>query len=322
MYRFVPILKTRLWGGDRIAAYKGMATDRRQIGESWELSGLAGDVSVVAEGADAGKTLEEVIARDKERLLGARNYARFGTEFPLLVKFIDARQDLSIQVHPNDEVAWKRHRTKGKAEMWYVIAADEGARLYSGFRRRTTPEEYAASVAANRITDLLAEHALRPGDVFFLPAGCIHSLGAGTLVAEIQQTSDLTYRIYDFDRRDASGRLRELHTELAAEAIDFEAQPAGRIRCERRENAETELIACPYFTTSLHELTAPRTLDLTTLDSFLIAICIEGAGTLDDLQGEPATIRRGETLLVPACAPMLKIAPADGGMKLLTSRIG
>lgn len=320
MYRFTPILKTKLWGGDRIAAYKGIATDGTHIGESWELSGLAGDVSVVAAGADAGMTLEALITREKERLLGTRNYARYGTEFPLLVKFIDAKQDLSIQVHPNDEIAWKHHRLKGKTEMWYVVAADEGAHLYAGFREQTKPEEYARSVAENRITDLLADHAVNPGDVFYLPAGCVHSIGAGTFLAEIQQTSDLTYRIYDYDRRDAEGNLRELHAELAREAIDFAARPGDRTRYERNENAEVELITCPCFTTSLHEATRPCTLDLTTTDSFVVAICIEGRGTLDDGMGAPEPIRQGETVLIPASAQSLTICPA-GGMKLLTSRI-
>ena len=320
MYRFTPILKTKLWGGDRIAAYKGIATDLKRVGESWELSGLEGDISVVATGADAGMTLEALIARDKERLLGVRNYARYGTEFPLLVKFIDAREDLSIQVHPNDEIAETRHRSKGKTEMWYVVAADEGAHLYAGFREKTTPEEYARSVAENRITDLLADHAVSPGDVFFLPAGCVHSIGAGTFLAEIQQTSDLTYRIYDFDRRDAEGKTRELHTDLAREAIDFMALPGDRTRYERNANAEVELITCPYFTTMLHEATRPGALDLTTTDSFLVAICIEGRGTLDDGLGAPEPIRQGETVLVPASAASLTIRP-EGGMKLLTSRI-
>ena len=321
MYRFTPILKERLWGGDRIAAYKGVQTGRPNIGESWEVSGLAGDVSVVASGPDAGRTLAELIARDGERLLGRANYARCGTEFPLLVKFIDARENLSIQVHPNDEVAHRHCQQRGKTEMWYVIEAAEGARLYAGFRRATTPEEYAAHVAEKRITDLLADHAVHAGDVFYLPAGCIHSIGAGLLLAEIQQTSDLTYRIYDFERRDASDRLRELHTELAQEAVDFAAAPGNRIRYARRENAETELIASPCFTTSLLEATRPMTIDLAATDSFVVAICVGGSGTLDDGSGAPEPIRQGETVLVPAAAAALTIRPA-GRMKLLTSRIG
>ncbi len=320
MYRFTPILKERLWGGDRIAAYKGVRTDCSNIGESWEVSGLTGDVSVVASGPDAGRTLEELIARDGERLLGKNNHARYGTEFPLLVKFIDARQDLSIQVHPNDEVARRHCRQKGKTEMWYVIEAAEGAHLLSGFRHSTTPEEYAAHVAEKRIVDLLADHPVQAGDVFYLPAGCIHSIGAGMLLAEIQQTSDLTYRIYDFERRDAAGKLRELHTELAREAVDFTASPGNRIRYERRENAEVELVASPCFTTSLHEATRPSTIDLAATDSFVVVICVEGSGTLDDGSGAPEPIRQGETVLVPASAASLTIRPA-GRMKLLTSRI-
>lgn len=171
MYRFRPILKSLLWGGEKIAPYKEIAADLTCIGESWELSGVEGNVSVVAEGPDAGLTLAQLIARDGARLLGKKNSERFGDEFPLLVKFIDARQDLSIQVHPDDKLAWERHRSKGKTEMWYVVAADEGAHLRSGFAKEVTPAQYEASVADDTITGLLADYAVRPGDVFFLPAG-------------------------------------------------------------------------------------------------------------------------------------------------------
>ncbi|MDE7305693.1 MAG: class I mannose-6-phosphate isomerase [Alistipes sp.] len=320
MYKFIPILKSMLWGGDRIAPYKGIATTQQRIGESWELSGVAGNVSVVAEGPDAGMTLEELLAREKERLLGRKNFERFGCTFPLLVKFIDARRDLSIQVHPDDELARKRHNTNGKSEMWYVIAAAEGARLYSGFRRATTPEAYEASVAADTLTELLADHPIAPGDVFYLPAGRIHSLGAGALVAEIQQTSDLTYRIYDYNRRDADGNLRELHTELAREAIDYSAEADYRTRYERRKECETELVACPHFRTSLLDLTRRHTLDLSATDSFLVAICVEGRGTLVDDQGRRMPLHQGETVLVPASARTIEIVP-ENAIKLLTSRI-
>ena len=197
MYKFKPILKTMLWGGEKIVPYKRIVSDQKQVGESWELSGVKGNESVVAEGPEAGTTLPGLIARHGAALLGKANFERFGEEFPLLIKFIDARQDLSIQVHPDDELAWKRHRSKGKTEMWYVVATDEGAHLRSGFAKRVTPAEYAASVEDNTITDLLADYAIRPGDVFFLPAGRVHSIGAGAFIAEIQQTSDITYRIYD-----------------------------------------------------------------------------------------------------------------------------
>ncbi|WP_304952227.1 type I phosphomannose isomerase catalytic subunit [uncultured Alistipes sp.] len=320
MYKFIPILKSPLWGGEKIATYKQIATDRRQIGESWELSGVEGDVSVVAEGPDAGKTLTELLARDKERLLGSRNYERFGTEFPLLIKFIDAREDLSIQVHPDDRLAWERHRSKGKTEMWYVVAADEGAHLRSGFTRQVTPAEYEKSVADDTITDLLTDHEVRPGDVFFLPAGRIHSIGAGSFIAEIQQTSNITYRIYDFNRRDANGNLRELHTEQAKGAIDYSVEADYRTRYEAVKDRPVELVACPYFTTTLYDLTRPCEIDLAATDSFLVVMCIEGSGTLTDDQGSAMPLRQGETVLVPASAKSLSVSP-QSSIKLLTSRI-
>lgn len=321
MYKFQPILKSMLWGGEKIAPYKQIATQQQSVGESWELSGVKGDESVVSEGPDAGMTLPQLIARDGAQLLGKSNFERFGEEFPLLVKFIDARQDLSIQVHPNDEMAWERHRSKGKTEMWYVVAADKGAHLRSGFSKQVTPAQYEASVADNTITDILTDYIIHPGDVFFLPAGRVHSIGAGAFIAEIQQTSDLTYRIYDFNRRDAQGNTRELHTELAKQAIDYTVQPDYRTHYEKTQNAPVELVSCPYFTTRLYDLTQPLTADYSTLDSFVVVICIEGKGLLTDDCGHEVPIHQGETVLIPASVRSLRITP-DDGMKLLTSQIG
>ena len=312
MYKFKPILKTMLWGGEKIVPYKRIVSDQKQVGESWELSGV--NESVVAEGPEAGTTLPGLIARHGAALLGKANFERFGEEFPLLIKFIDARQDLSIQVHPDDELAWKRHRSKGKTEMWYVVATDEGAHLRSGFAKRVTPAEYAASVEDNTITDLLADYAIRPGDVFFLPAGRVHSIGAGAFIAEIQQTSDITYRIYDFNRRDANGNTRELHTELAKDAIDYTVLPDYRTHYTPAPDSEVELVSCPY------DLTHERTLDLAGLDSFLVVICIGGSGTLTDDAGNAVPVHQGETVLVPASVRNLRIAP-DGAVKVLTSCI-
>ena len=320
MYKFQPILKSLIWGGDKIAPYKQIETSQQQVGESWELSGVKGNESVVAGGPETGTPLPELIARHGAELLGAKNFERFGEEFPLLVKFIDARQDLSIQVHPDDELAWERHRSKGKTEMWYVVAADEGAHLRSGFSKQVTPAEYAASVADNTITDILADYHIHPGDVFFLPAGRVHSIGAGAFIAEIQQTSNITYRIYDFNRRDADGNTRELHTELAKDAIDYTVLPDYRTHYTPAQNSRTELVSCPYFTTSLLDLTAPETLDLADLDSFVAAICIEGRGTITDDSGEEIPVHQGETVLIPASARSLAFTP-DGTMKLLTSWI-
>ena len=207
MYKFQPILKSTIWGGEKIVPYKQIASGQTQVGESWELSGVKGNESVVAGGPEAGTTLPGLIARHGAALLGKANFERFGEEFPLLIKFIDARQDLSIQVHPDDRLAWERHKSKGKTEMWYVVDADKGARLRSGFAKQVTPAQYEASVEDNTITDILAEYEIHPGDLFFLPAGRVHSIGAGAFIAEIQQTSDITYRIYDFNRKDADGNI-------------------------------------------------------------------------------------------------------------------
>ena len=319
-FKFRPILKTVLWGGEKIIPYKQIESDQKQVGESWELSGVKGNESVVANGELAGTTLPELLAREKERLLGKANYERFGNEFPLLIKFIDARQDLSIQVHPNDQLAWERHHSKGKTEMWYVVDADKGAHLRSGFAKQVTPAEYEASVADNTITDILKDYEVHPGDLFFLPAGRVHSIGAGSFIAEIQQTSDITYRIYDFNRRDANGNTRELHTELAKDAIDYTVLPDYRTHYTPAPDSEVELVSCPYFTTSLYDLTHERTLDLAGLDSFLVVICIGGSGTLTDDAGNAVPVHQGETVLVPASVRNLRIAP-DGAVKVLTSCI-
>lgn len=320
-FRFTPILKSLIWGGDKIAPYKGIETTQANIGESWELSGVAGDESVVAEGEYAGYTLPQLIAELKERLVGKSVYERFGTEFPLLVKFIDARADLSIQVHPDDALAQMRHGKHGKTEMWYVVGADRGAHLKAGFSQKITPEEYERRVADNTLTDVLCDYAVQPGDLFFLPAGRVHAICAGSFVAEIQQTSDVTYRIYDYGRLGKDGKPRELHTELAKDAIDYTVLPDYRTHYEAVQNSRVELVSCPYFTTSLLDLTAPETLDLADLDSFVVAICIEGRGTIADDSGAEVSVHQGETVLIPASAGSLAFTP-DGAMKLLTSWIG
>lgn len=320
MYKFKPILKSLIWGGEKIAPYKQIETDQHNIGESWELSGVKDNESVVAEGPEAGTPLPELIARHGSALLGRENFERFGTEFPLLIKFIDARQDLSIQVHPNDELAWERHKSKGKTEMWYVVAADEGAHLRSGFAKEVTPEEYEASVADNTITDILTDYKIQPGDVFFLPAGRVHAIGAGSFIAEIQQTSNITYRIYDYGRVGADGKPRELHTELAKGAIDYTVLPDYRTHYRPEYDKRVELVSCPYFTTSLYDLTRQQGVDLSRLNSFVVVICLEGSGTLTSDAGSSISIHQGETVLVPASTWSMGMIP-DGRMKVLTSWI-
>ena len=319
--KFHPILKQTLWGGERIIPYKELASELSRVGESWELSGMPGSESVVAEGPWAGSTLSELIGRFGAELLGKANYARFGQEFPLLVKFIDAREDLSIQVHPDDELARKRHGKSGKCEMWYVLEAEPGASLLTGFSRPIAPAEYERRVADNTLTDVLNRQAIASGDVFYLPAGRVHSIGKGSFIVEIQQSSDITYRIYDFDRRDAAGNSRELHTELAREAIDFESSENSRITYAPENNQEVRLVTTPYFTTSLYTLTARTRCDWSATDSFVAIVLLQGSGSLTDNEGNRIDVRQGETWLLPASTQWTEIPPPTAPVRLLTSRI-
>ena len=318
--KFKPILKTIVWGGEKIAPYKEIETGQKHIGESWELSGVHGNESVVAEGPLAGRTIADLVKEYKGALIGEHVYENTGDEFPLLIKFIDALTDLSIQVHPNDELAAKRHNgSKGKTEMWYVVDAEPGAHLLAGLTKHITPEEYAAKVADGTITDVLARHEVHPGDVFFLPAGRIHAICGGCFIAEIQQTSDITYRIYDYGRLGLDGKPREVHTELAKDAIDYKVYDNYRTEYTPVQNEEVEVVSCPYFTTSIYDLTLPYAKDLSELDSFLVVMCLSGRGTLE-VDGEEVIVHQGETVLVPASADDICFIPEEG-MKLLTSHL-
>ena len=304
--KFEPLLKQTLWGGDKIAHFKHLDTSMQQVGESWELSGVEGSESVVAEGTHKGLTLSQLIGLQKEALVGRDNYERFGTRFPLLIKFIDAHKDLSIQVHPNDELARRRGLPCGKTEMWYVIDTLPGAGLFSGLSQPLTPQEYAQRVANDTICDVIARHEVHPGDVFFLPAGRIHSIGAGCFLAEIQQTSDVTYRIYDFKRRDKNGNLRHLHTHEAVEAIDYHVYDSYRTDYTPQKDAPLELVSCPHFTTALYDLSEPMTLDYADLDSFVVLIAVKGQAILTT-ENQSTTIQAGETVLLPATTCEIKV---------------
>ena len=333
--KFEPIFKTIVWGGEKIAPYKGVETTQEHIGESWELSGVKGNESVVANGALAGKTIAELVKEYKGCLVGEHVYANTGDEFPLLIKFIDALSDLSIQVHPNDELAAVRHNgSKGKTEMWYVVAAEPGAHLLAGMTQEITPEEYEKRVADGTITDVLARHDVHPGDVFFLPAGRIHAICGGCFIAEIQQTSDITYRIYDYGRLGLDGKPRQLHTELAKDAIDYKVYPEYRTPYTPIKDAENEVVSCKYFTTSIYDPDNPVTKNLEDTDSFLVVMCLSGHGTLTDAEpvydeegrrgptkGHLIDLRQGETVLIPATSTGVTFTPAEGGMKVLTSYI-
>jgi len=319
--KFEPFLRSMIWGGEKIAAFKGIESPLRSVGESWELSGVAGRESVVADGPCKGLTLTQVIERYGAELVGRSVYDRFGTEFPLLVKFIDAREDLSVQVHPDDRLAWKRHRQRGKTEMWYVVSETGGAHLRIGFDRPVTPERFAAAAADRSVGALLRDHRAAAGDVFFLPAGRIHTLGAGTFVAEIQQTSDLTYRIYDYDRRGPDGKPRELHTELAAEAVDYTVPDDYRTSYERIRNKDTVLVACPHFTVRYCDATFSLLCDYAALDSFVVLVFVGGWGELADSDGNRMAVRQGETVLVPASTRQVTLLPGREGLRFLSSYI-
>ena len=317
MYKFEPLLKQTLWGGDKIIPFKHLNTKMEQVGESWEISGVKNNETIVANGPEKGKTLNQLVREQKGKLVGEENYERFGNEFPLLIKFIDARQDLSIQVHPTDEVAHRQGKSRGKTEMWYALDSDAGAQLYNGLKQQITPEQYKAMVENDTITDALARYEVHEGDVFFIPAGRIHAIGAGCFVAEIQQTSDVTYRIYDFKRKDKNGNYRELHTKEAAESIDYTVLPNYRAEYEPTQNEGVQVITCPYFTTAVYDLTEPMTLDYSELDSFVILIAVKGEGRLI-CNGEEMSFQMGDTVLFPATTNEVRV---EGDVKFLETYV-
>ena len=313
MIKFEPLLKQTLWGGDKIIPFKHLNETLESVGESWEISGVKDNETIVSEGEYKGKSLNQLVRELKGKLVGQENYERFGDEFPLLIKFIDARQDLSIQVHPTDEIAHRQGKTRGKTEMWYALESAPGAQLYNGLKQQITPEQYKQMVENDTITDALARYEVNEGDVFFIPAGRIHAIGAGCFVAEIQQTSDVTYRIYDFKRKDKNGNYRELHTELAAESIDYTVLPNYRAEYERTKNEGVQVATCPYFTTAVYDLTEPMTLDYTELDSFVILIAVKGEGTIK-ANGQETTFRMRDTILLPDTTGEVKV---EGTVKFL-----
>lgn len=318
MFKFNPLLKSTIWGGEKIIPFKHLSSDEQQVGESWEVSGVKDNESIVSNGKYKGWKLNDLVDTLKEKLVGKDNYARFGNEFPLLVKFIDARAQLSIQVHPTDEQAQAKGLGRGKTEMWYVMESDENASLRSELKQQITPEEYKAMVEDDTITDALAEYPVKEGDVFFLPAGRIHSIGTGCFLAEIQETSDVTYRIYDFKRQDKNGNYRQLHTKEAAECIDYTVYPDYKTQYEPRQNEPVELVSCPYFTTSVYDLTEPMTMDYSELDSFVIFVGLKGEGEITDAEGNSLSFRAGESVLIPATATTVKVS---GTIKFLESYV-
>ena len=312
--KFKPILKERLWGGEKLNKVLGKPIASNITGESWELSTVSGDVSEVSNGELANTSFQVLINDYAEELLGKSVVDRFGKEFPILIKFIDAKQDLSIQLHPNDELAKKRHNSFGKTEMWYVMDANPGAELIVGFKNDVTKSEYSKSLEENTLLDLLNYEPVKEGDTFFINTGKIHAIGAGVLLAEIQQTSDVTYRVFDFNRKDKEGNLRELHTELALDAIDYQKKDDFKVKYTNKKDAKNLMVDCPYFKTNFLNLENDFIQDTLNRGSFTIFMCVDGEGVVQTKSGE-ATIAKGETVLVPAAANSILIKTA--GAKFL-----
>ena len=313
-FKFQPLLKQTLWGGDKIIPFKHLSTVMENVGESWEISGVKDNETIAA---GDGRSLNQLVRDMKGRLVGEANYQRFGDEFPLLIKLIDARQDLSIQVHPTDEIAHRQGRERGKTEMWYVMDSAPDAKLYNGLKLQITPEQYKQMVADDTICDALAQYSVKEGDCFFIPAGRIHAIGAGCFLAEIQQTSDVTYRIYDFKRKDKDGNYRQLHTQEASESINYTVLDDYRTHYQPQTNESQLLVECPYFTTAVYDLTEAMTIDYSELDSFVILIGMKGEGTLT-IDGETVAFSAGETILVPASAQEVR---TEGTIKFLETYV-
>ncbi|MDT7827805.1 type I phosphomannose isomerase catalytic subunit [Pricia sp. S334] len=312
--KFHPILKERLWGGTKLKEVLNKPIESDITGESWELSGVEGDISEVSNGELAGTSLTQLIDDDAEGVLGTQVIDRFGTDFPILLKFIDAKQDLSVQLHPDDELATKRHNSNGKTEMWYIMDADDDANIIVGFNRDISKKEYTESLEKDTLLELLNYEKVDQGDAFFIHTGKVHGIGAGVLLAEIQQTSDITYRIYDYNRKDKEGNLRELHTDLALDAIDYEKKDDFKMDYSSEANMANPMVDCPYFRTDFLRLTDDWSYDVSERDSFTILMCVKGSGRIANENGT-ADIKKGETVLVPALSRFLSIT--TDGMELL-----
>ncbi|GGK53452.1 mannose-6-phosphate isomerase [Lutibacter litoralis] len=298
--KFKPLFHYRIWGGDKLNTLLNKNCSRENIGESWEISDVEDNQTVVSEGPLKGKTLKQLIQKYKSNFVGEKVYSTFGREFPLLIKFIDAKKDLSIQVHPNDELAKERHNSFGKNEMWYVMEASENAKLIVGFNKKITKEEYTTSLKKATITDILNVENVVKGDAFYIPTGRVHAIGANVLLAEIQQTSNITYRIYDYERIDnKTGKKRELHEKLALEAIDFKKYDSYKTAYSLEKNTSNKLVHSPYFKTNIIEIVGEMSKDYSNLNSFVIYICVEGNSTIN-YNNKIYNLNKGETILLPA----------------------
>ena len=315
LLKFEPILKNKIWGGQKLNKYLNKQSKSKDVGESWELSDVDGDTSIVVNGDLKGKDLKELISEFKSELIGNKIYSIFGDKFPLLIKFIDAKEALSIQLHPHDDLAKKRHNSFGKTEMWYVMQADDKANLIVGFKKDVSSEEYLEHLENKSLTDILNIDEVNKGDVYFIPTGRVHAIGAGVMLAEIQQTSDITYRIYDWDRPNPDGTYRELHTEEALDAIDYSSQRTYKTDYSKEENSSTEIVSCPYFTTNVLPINGSVSVNHSDKDSFVIYMCVEGNVTFN-YNNKVEKLQMGETILVPASIKKLDII-SEGKSELL-----
>ena len=307
--KFHPILKKKIWGGEKLA-YKSNEHEEA-IGESWEISAVEDNISVVSNGILADNDLQELIEVYMGELVGDHVYEKFGIEFPLLIKYIDANDDLSIQVHPDDETAKERHNAYGKTEMWYMVDAEKDASLVLGFNQEIDKNTYLQALHQNKLMNLLNVQKVKKGESFFIPAGLVHAIGKGCFIAEIQQTSDITYRIYDYNRKDANGNTRELHTDLATDVIDYSYHPQHKVNYTPHDNQSVQLVKCPYFTTNLLVFDRDIEKEYVRLDSFVIYMCLQGKFTITTGECDPVLVNKGETVLVPACFKNLTLYPDD-----------
>ena len=308
--KFKPILKDKIWGGEKLATLLNKQSARKYIGESWEISDVEGDTSIVVNGELKGQNLKQLIAEFKADLVGEKIYTHFGEKFPLLIKFIDAKEALSIQLHPHDDLAKKRHNSFGKTEMWYVMQADEKANLIVGFQKEVTSKEYIEHLENKKLLDILNVDEVENGDVYFIPTGRVHAIGAGVLLAEIQQTSDITYRIYDWDRPNPDGTFRDLHTQEAIDAIDYSAQDSYKTVYSKEQNKASEIVSCPYFTTNVLPVNGEIFINHEEKDSFVIYMCV--AGNVEfKYQNQIEKLQMGETILIPNCIKNIVVSSEE-----------
>lgn len=307
--KFRPILKDKIWGGTKLKTILQKESSLPNIGESWEISDVEGDTSIVSNGNLENQSLKQLLQLYKDELIGKKNYEKFGDKFPLLIKFIDAKQDLSIQLHPNDALAKARHNSFGKTEMWYVMQADEDSNLIVDFNQKMTTELYLEHLEQKTLPQILNFDKVKAGDTYFIEVGRVHAIGAGVMLAEIQQTSDITYRIYDWDRTDDFDNERELHTDLAIDAIGFDMPNNFRVKYSKKPNQSNEMVSCPYFTTSYLKVDQEIQKE-NTHDSFVIYICVEGEAQIKT-ETYSEVIKKGETLLVPAAISSYQISAND-----------